>query len=108
MRQSRQSSADVGANGMKFIVFFMCIFFHIKGAVGFQLQCEYFAPRLAEIKGYERAGVGTVKRGVVIMFFQFIFQKITEFARTALLKQIPQTKFNIFAVIHDGTNFGRH
>lgn len=37
---------------MKIIVFFVCIFFHVKGAIGFQLQGKDFASRLAEIKGY--------------------------------------------------------
>ena len=41
---------------MKIIVFFVCIFFHVKGTVGFQLQGKDFASRLAEIKGYEGAG----------------------------------------------------
>lgn len=60
---------------MKIIVFFVCIFFHVKGAIGFQLQGKDFASRLAEIKGYESAGVGTVERGVIFSFFQFVFQK---------------------------------
>lgn len=93
---------------MKIIVFFVCIFFHVKGAIGFQLQGKDFASRLAEIKGYEGAGVGTVERGVIFSFFQFVFQKTAEFSRAALLKQISKTEFDVLAVVHNGADFGRH
>ena len=83
-------------------------FLPCKGTVGFQLQGKDFASRLAEIKGYEGAGVGAVERGVIFSFFQFVFQKTAEFSRTALLKQIPKTEFDVLPVVHNGTDFGRH
>lgn len=61
---------------MKIIVFFVCIFFHVKGAIGFQLQGKDFASRLAEIKGYKGAGVGTVERGVIFSFSSSSFRKL--------------------------------